>query len=34
LSRGLTPGSVPSNSAKAFSGLLKIKGKLNKQRHA
>jgi glycosyltransferase involved in cell wall biosynthesis len=29
LSRGLTPGSVPANSWKAFTGLLKIRRKLN-----
>jgi glycosyltransferase involved in cell wall biosynthesis len=34
LSRGLTPGSVPANSAKAFSGLLRIRNKLRSQAHA
>lgn len=31
LSRGLTPGSVPANSWKAFQGLVRIRGKLSRQ---
>jgi len=34
MSRGLTPGSVPGNSAKAFAGLLSIRRKLQKQGNA
>jgi dolichol-phosphate mannosyltransferase len=34
LSRGLTPGSVPANSLKAFTGLLRIREKLKSRAHA